>query len=245
MVRIREGAFTDSEQLRPGLTRRKLTEEAAAEFARLVQRLRDRGPPHRRSPISSTGSSSGCSPRMWTYLPGKIFGRLPDSVARSPEAFEARASLLFSAMREGGCVGFDRVAWFNGGLFNDDAALALTHEDVALVREAAARDWAEIDPSIFGTLFALWPKADVVIGNPPFLGNKAMLRTIGEADVSRLRNAFAGRLPGEVDLVIYWLRRGGCWNRSISNAQVWLRLKRSAEARTASHSAISCGQTRR
>jgi type II restriction/modification system DNA methylase subunit YeeA len=56
-------------------------------------------------------------------------------------------------MREGGRIGFERVDWFNGGLFDNDRALPLTREDVALVREAAARDWAEIDPSIFGTLF--------------------------------------------------------------------------------------------
>jgi type II restriction/modification system DNA methylase subunit YeeA len=318
-------------------------------------------------------------------------------------------------MREGGRVGFERVDWFNGGLFDDDSALPLTRDDIALVREAAARDWAEIDPSIFGTLFergldpdkrsqlgahytdrdkiglivepvimrpwlvewattkaeierlvhqaeiaavldrsgrrgqaalrtravneanalyrdfldrlrafrvldpacgsgnflylallalkdiehrvaieaetlglarefprigpeavkgieinpyaaelarvtvwigeiqwmrrngfdvgrnpilkpldtiecrdailnedgteAEWPDADVVIGNPPFLGNKAMLRTIGEGDVRRLRGAFADRLPGGVDLVTYWFEKA----RGLLEAQ---RLKR-------------------
>ena len=56
-------------------------------------------------------------------------------------------------MRAGGRIGFERVDWFNGGLFDDDNALPLTREDIALIREAAGRDWAEIDPSIFGTLF--------------------------------------------------------------------------------------------
>ena len=86
-------------------------------------------------------------------LPGKMFGRMLDSAARSPDEFEALASSLFAAMRAGGRIGFERVDWFNGGLFDDDNALPLTREDIALVREAAARDWAEIDPSIFGTLF--------------------------------------------------------------------------------------------
>jgi hypothetical protein len=44
------------------------------------------------------------------------------------------------------------VAWFNGGLFNDDAALPLDKDDIALTLRAAGLDWAEIDPSI-GTLF--------------------------------------------------------------------------------------------
>ena len=42
---VLEWAFTDPEQLKPGLTRQTLTEQAAAEFARLAQRLRDRGHP--------------------------------------------------------------------------------------------------------------------------------------------------------------------------------------------------------
>ena len=86
-------------------------------------------------------------------LPGKMFGRMLDSAARSPNDFEALASSLFAAMRAGGRIGFERVDWFNGGLFDDDSALPLTGDDIALVRDAAARDWAEIDPSIFGTLF--------------------------------------------------------------------------------------------
>src|ERR1700694_1358844 len=35
--------FSDPERLKPGKTRQALTEEAAAEFAKLAQRLRDRG----------------------------------------------------------------------------------------------------------------------------------------------------------------------------------------------------------
>jgi hypothetical protein len=46
-----------------------------------------------------------------------------------------------------------RPAWFNGGLFNDDAALPLEKDDIALTLRAADLDWAEIDPSILGTLF--------------------------------------------------------------------------------------------
>ncbi len=146
-------AFTDPEQLKPGLTRKTLTEQAAAEFARLAQRLRDRGHP-------SQGVAHFINRLVFCIfaedvdlLPGKMFGRMLDSVARSPGEFEALASSLFAAMQGGGKIGFERVAWFNGGLFDDDSALPLTRDDIALVREAAARDWAEIDPSIFGTLF--------------------------------------------------------------------------------------------
>ncbi|MEQ8283392.1 MAG: class I SAM-dependent DNA methyltransferase [Parvibaculum sp.] len=50
----------------------------------------------------------------------------------------------------------------------------------------------------------LWPKADVIVGNPPFLGDKAMISYMGEEYVERLRSAFKEWLPGGSDLVCYW-----------------------------------------
>jgi type II restriction/modification system DNA methylase subunit YeeA len=50
-------------------------------------------------------------------------------------------------------------------------------------------------------------KADAIIGNPPFLGGNAMIGTLGEDYTARLRAAYAGRLPGGVDLVCYWFER--------------------------------------
>jgi hypothetical protein len=52
-----------------------------------------------------------------------------------------------------GLVGITEIPWFNGGLFNDDTALPLEADDIALLQRAAELDWAEIDPSIMGTLF--------------------------------------------------------------------------------------------
>ena len=48
-----------------------------------------------------------------------------------------------------------------------------------------------------------WPEADVVIGNPPFLGNKKMIAELGEDYTLALRNAYRDT-PGGVDLVAYW-----------------------------------------
>ena len=63
------------------------------------------------------------------------------------------ARFLFAAMSAGGRVGFEAVAWFNGGLFDDDSALPLDKSEIETALEAAALDWSEIDPSILGTLF--------------------------------------------------------------------------------------------
>lgn len=52
---------------------------------------------------------------------------------------------------------------------------------------------------------AEWPKADVVIGNPPFLGDKKMIRELGEGYVKRLRDAHLKDVPGGANLVCYWV----------------------------------------
>ncbi len=54
---------------------------------------------------------------------------------------------------------------------------------------------------------AAWPQADVVVGNPPFVGDKKMLRELGDDYVSTLRKSYAGRVPGGADLVCYWFEK--------------------------------------
>ncbi|MBC8551832.1 MAG: class I SAM-dependent DNA methyltransferase [Candidatus Brocadiales bacterium] len=52
-----------------------------------------------------------------------------------------------------------------------------------------------------------WPKADVVIGNPPFLGDKKMRGELGDKYVEDLRSLYQDRVPGGADLVTYWFER--------------------------------------
>ena len=54
---------------------------------------------------------------------------------------------------------------------------------------------------------AEWPAVDVIVGNPPFVGNKKMLGELGAEYTAKLRALFDGRLPGGVDLVTYWFER--------------------------------------
>jgi type II restriction/modification system DNA methylase subunit YeeA len=145
--------FSDPEHLKPGKTRQALTEEAAAEFAKLAQRLRDRG----NNPESVAHFINRLVFCMFAedvdLLPNKMFKRMLEHAATRPDEFQALARDLFKAMQSGGRVGFEQVAWFNGGLFNDDSALPLDGDDIAIALNAARLDWAEVDPSILGTLF--------------------------------------------------------------------------------------------
>ena len=52
-----------------------------------------------------------------------------------------------------------------------------------------------------------WPSADVIVGNPPFLGDKKMIRELGEEYVTNLRTLYKGRVPGGADLVLYWYEK--------------------------------------
>ncbi|SNC66046.1 Type II restriction/modification system, DNA methylase subunit YeeA [Hymenobacter gelipurpurascens] len=54
---------------------------------------------------------------------------------------------------------------------------------------------------------AEWPTADFIVGNPPFLGDKAMRRALGDGYVDALRKAYKGTVPDSADLVMYWWRK--------------------------------------
>jgi len=52
-----------------------------------------------------------------------------------------------------------------------------------------------------------WPAADVVIGNPPFLGGKRLRTEIEDRYVDDLFSIYQSRVPREADLVCYWFEK--------------------------------------
>ena len=145
--------FDNPEILRPTKTRQKLTEDAAQEFAAIAQRLRTRG--HEAHQVAHfVNRLVFC---MFAedvgLLPNKMFQRMLEASRNDPAQFTPYATTLFAAMKTGGMVGFEKVEWFNGGLFDDDVALPLEKADIENLLAAAKLDWSEIDPSILGTLF--------------------------------------------------------------------------------------------
>lgn len=53
---------------------------------------------------------------------------------------------------------------------------------------------------------AVWPTADVIIGNPPFMGAKWLKPTRGPDYVNAVRDAYPD-VPGMADYCVYWFRR--------------------------------------
>ena len=146
-------AFADPERLRPGETRQSLTEHAAQSFATVAQALRGRG----HDPQSVAHFVNRLVFCMFAddvgLLPGHMFTRMLEQARQTPGDFAEIAGDLFQVMASGGRVGFETVDWFNGGLFDDGAALPLEKSDIETVLAASNLDWSEIDPSILGTLF--------------------------------------------------------------------------------------------
>ncbi|KRA64725.1 DNA methyltransferase [Caulobacter sp. Root655] len=54
---------------------------------------------------------------------------------------------------------------------------------------------------------AVWPEADAIVGNPPFLGGKRLRDSLGDAYVERLFAAYRGKVPAEADFVAYWVEK--------------------------------------
>ena len=146
-------AMSEPERLRPGESRQALTERAAAAFASLAQALRERG----HAPRAVAHFVNRLVFCMFAedvgLLPERMFTRMLEQARLRPEEFATMARALFGAMSAGGLVGFEPVERFNGGLFDDDAALPLRRSEIETALAAAALDWSEIDPSILGTLF--------------------------------------------------------------------------------------------
>ncbi|MGF7206714.1 hypothetical protein GGE65_001275 [Skermanella aerolata] len=135
-----KAVFSDPEKLKPGQTRQGLTEKAAKEFAGLALRLRSRG--HDAQAVAHfINRMVFC---MFAedvgLLSGRMFQRMLEQGVRRPDHFAPMATQLFSAMRSGGLVGFEEVAWFNGGLFDDDDALPMEKEDLEQALSAARLD---------------------------------------------------------------------------------------------------------
>ncbi len=54
---------------------------------------------------------------------------------------------------------------------------------------------------------ATWPFANVVIGNPPFLGDRQHRIRLGENYTAQMRQTYSVRVPGRADLVTYWVQK--------------------------------------
>ena len=86
-------------------------------------------------------------------LPEGLFTRIVGQHYRDPATFDDAIRSLFRLMATGGYAGADPIAHFNGDLFNVVDTVELSTVALQRLGEACQRNWRDIEPSIFGTLF--------------------------------------------------------------------------------------------
>ena len=86
-------------------------------------------------------------------LPGGLFTQIVRNHFHNPQMFDRAVRSLFQQMAGGGLFGADEVAYFNGDLFNTTETVEFSLNALYLLNQAAEKDWRNIEPSIFGTLF--------------------------------------------------------------------------------------------
>ncbi|MCC3431732.1 MAG: hypothetical protein JGK08_17385 [Microcoleus sp. PH2017_04_SCI_O_A] len=76
----------------------------------------------------------------------------------NPKMFKPEVEALWEAMNQGTSFGFHgQLLRFNGGLFAESQAFALTKTQLEVLLQAAKRDWCNVEPAIFGTLVTFSP----------------------------------------------------------------------------------------
>jgi len=134
------------------------------------------------------------------------------AIELNPYAFElAQVSVQIGFLQWRRDNGFDNerspVLQNLDGFQNEDALLVPHFRNKAkTLKEAQAGEHQGDDALKFYTERE-WPKCDVIVGNPPFLGDKLMRGELGHGYVEELRRIFANRIPGQSDLCCYWFEK--------------------------------------
>ena len=158
-VQILRTIFAEPDSLNPGKSQAKLTEEAADLLVTLAEDLR-RWNAVSATPIPDQRIAKFIMRMIFCFfacdvglLPKDAFADLISVNRANPQAFRRYLSELFGAMKDGGSFLMREVPQFNGGLFDDTYVPSLIAKQVAMFERLNDLDWADIEPSIFGTLF--------------------------------------------------------------------------------------------
>ncbi len=130
----------------------------------------------------------------------------------NPYAFElAQVSVQIGFLQWRRDNGFDNdrspVLQNLDGFQNEDALLVPHfHSKARTLKEAQAGEHKGDDALKFYTERE-WPKCDVIVSNPPFLGTKKLRAELGDAYVEELFRIHAQRIPNFSDLCCYWFEK--------------------------------------
>ncbi len=130
----------------------------------------------------------------------------------NPYAFElAQVSVQIGFLQWRRDNGFDNdrspVLQNLDGFQNEDALLVPHFRSKAkTLKEAQAGEHAGDDALKFYTERE-WPKCDVIVSNPPFLGTSKQWDELGRGYCRGLQHIYEGRVSGAADLCCYWFEK--------------------------------------
>ncbi|MFU8899400.1 MAG: class I SAM-dependent DNA methyltransferase, partial [Roseinatronobacter sp.] len=146
--------WTDPHALDPSKIAAQVTREVADRLAALGKSFEGQG----HDPKAVADFLMRCLFTMFAedvdLIPKSSFSDLLMRLRGHPEHAAPALTKLWEVMNEGGFSGvlMTDLKRFNGGLFKDASALPLTNMQLSLLIDAAAKDWREVEPAIFGTL---------------------------------------------------------------------------------------------
>lgn len=169
--KIRErlaAVWSDPMSLDPARRVEEATTEIAALLGRLVQSFRKRfsreagaanDPVHRaawerRVAVFVMQCVFAMFADSIKLIPDRAFGEFLKSYQGAAKNFSKAISQVFRTMDTGGYCPVLRcdMLWYNGGLYAEDAAIAVSESELDILCKAAACDWAKVEPAIFGAL---------------------------------------------------------------------------------------------
>lgn len=200
--KIRErlaAVWSDPMSLDPARRVEETTTEIAALLGRLVQSFRKRfsrevaaanDPVHRaawerRVAVFVMQCVFAMFADSVQLIPDRAFGEFLKSYQGAAQNFGNAVSQVFRTMDTGGYSPVLRcdMLWYNGGLYAEDAAIAVSESELDILCQAAACDWARVEPAIFGALMenALSPEERAELG--AHYTPKAMVETLVQATI--------------------------------------------------------------
>ncbi len=145
--------FHDPEKLKPLETTDQATQAVAKLVGTVADNIRNRGHPDTviarfmdRVVFCMFAEDVG-------LLPAEIFSTLLSKHLQDATGFDKKLHTLFRAMADGGEFGEHTIPHFNGNLFDNTPFVPLVVENIRQIRDASRKEWGDIDPAIFGTLF--------------------------------------------------------------------------------------------
>ncbi len=144
--------FYEPTRLKPLQTRVELTKERVVMFAALSASLRSTYSDERvarfltRLVFCMFASDIG-------LLPKHVLSSIARRESQKAGSGEQLLATLFARMASGGDFGTDEIPYFDGDLFADADVLTIPGNNWDRIRLADRASWADIEPSIFGTLF--------------------------------------------------------------------------------------------